>query len=333
MKYEELLKELKDGMFHPVYFLEGEEPFYIDQISDYIQENVLDETEREFNQTIFYGKDSDPGVVVEACKRFPMMSERQVVILKEAQAMRGIAELEGYIKSPLDSTLFVVCYKGKKIDKRSAFGKMLSKQTAYLNAEKVKDYKLADWISSYVKSKGLSIGPVGAKLLSDSLGTDLSKVSNELNKLALIVPKGEEITPAIIQSNIGISKDFNVFELQNALGKKDHRKAHEIINYFGANNRSNPLIMTISSLYGFFSKIFLLHYLPDKSSDKVASALKVHPFFVKDYMNAARNYNRRKLVNIISDLREIDLKLKGVGNVSASEADLGKELVARILND
>lgn len=329
-KYEDILKELKAGKYAPVYFLTGDEAFYIDKIADYIEEHALAEEEKEFNLTILYGKDGTAGQILEAAKRFPMMAERQVVILREAQTMKGIEDLEAYVKNPVPSTVLVICFKEQKIDQRRTFGKLIVKKSVYLNSEKLRDYQIGGWITKYLEKKNLKITPVGVNLLSESLGTNLSKICNELDKLAIVVPAGKEITPEIIQRNIGISKDFNIFELQRALGAKDAKKAHQIINYFGS-NKSNPLILTIASLYGYFSKIMLLHYSQNKTDQNLASTLRVNPFFVKEYKAAAKNYSAAKIVRIISDLREFDLKAKGVGNDSVSANDLGRELVARIM--
>lgn len=328
--YKQIMSGLKSGQFAPVYFLAGDEPYYIDQIAEYIQNNALGEAERDFNQTVMYGKDTEVGHVLETAKRFPMMAERQVVIVKEAQALKKLEELQPYLENPLDTTVLVVCHK-KKLDKRKAFSKTIAKHSLFFESEKIKDYKVGDWVLSYLTGKGMKISPTGANLIAESLGSDLSKMVNELDKLELVVEKGTEISPEIIQRYIGISKDFNVFELQNALAKRNALKAHQIIKYFGDNSKNHPLLVTIGSLFSYFTKLLHYHYLPDKSAKNVASQLKINPYFVKDTVAAANNYRPGKLVDIIKTLRDFDLKAKGVGSAGASESELGKELVARIL--
>ena len=333
MKFEEIIKELKNKIYKPIYFLYGEESYFIDQISDYISNNVLDEAEKAFNQTVLYGKDSKIEDVINASKRFPMMANHQVIILKEAQNLKQIEKLEFYADQPLNSTILVVSYKNKNFDKRKRVYKALKKNAVIFESKKLYENQIGAWINTYLKNKNYSVSPVSSKLLTDFLGTDLSKISNELDKLMISLPEGTTITPKHIEENIGISKDFNVFELQNALGNKDILKANRIINHFAANPKSNPMVMTIISLFGYFSKILTLHYLKDKSNNNtVASVMGVHPFFVKDYISAARNYNVKKTVSVISHLREYDMKSKGFNNVSTTHGDLLKELIFKILH-
>ncbi|MCF6366478.1 MAG: DNA polymerase III subunit delta [Bacteroidales bacterium] len=332
MKFEDIIKDLKNKIYKPIYFLYGEESYFIDQISDYIAEHVLDEAEKAFNQTVLYGKDSKIEDVINTAKRFPMMANHQVIIVKEAQNLKQIEKIEYYAEQPLNSTILVINYKSKNFDKRKRVYKALKKNAVIFESKKLYENQVASWINSYLKNKKYSVSPVSSKLLTDFLGTDLSKISNELDKLMISLPEGTTITPEHIEKNIGISKDFNVFELQNALGNKDVLKANRIINHFAANPKDNPMVVTIISLFGYFSKILSFHYLKDKSNNNVASVLGVHPFFVKDYIRAAGKYNVRKTVAVISILREYDMKSKGYENVSTTHGDLLKELIFKILH-
>jgi DNA polymerase-3 subunit delta len=310
----------------------GEETYFIDQISDYIADNVLTDAEKGFNQTILYGKDTEPHNIIANARRFPMMSNHQVIIVREAQNIKKIEDLEPYVKNPLNSTILVINYKYKTLDKRKTFPKLVDQKGILFESKKIYDNQLPAWIISYLKNQNYTIAPQAAAMLSEYLGADLSKVANELDKLIISLPVGSQITPDHIEKNIGISKEFNVYELQNALGERNLLKANQIINYFGANPSSNPIPVVISSLFSYFSKILNYHFLEDKSQNNVASVLQVHPFFVKTYIAAAKNYNIKKLVEIISILREFDMKSKGWGNVSASPADLQREMIYRILH-
>ncbi len=332
MDFSAILSDLKKKNYKPVYVLAGEEPYFIDVIANYIEKNVLDENEREFNQTVLYGRDTDVATIVSEAKRYPMMADRQVVIVKEAQNIRGIEDLESYVNNPLDSTLLVICYKYKTLDKRKSFAKTVAKKGVLFESEKLREYKIPDWIAGYLKEKKYSASPKSAQLLTEYLGTDLGKITNELDKLMINLPPGTEITPEHIQQNIGISKDYNTFELNDALSKKDVVKANRIINYFASNSKEHPIPVTISALNNYFVKILIYHFLPDKSKDVAARALGVHPFFVADYAGASRNYPVGKIKQVVSFLREYDLRSKGVDNVSAAEGELMKELVWKILH-
>lgn len=332
MTFEEILSNLQKKIYHPIYFLMGEETYFIDKISDYISDNVLTDAEKGFNQTILYGKDIEPHTIIANARRFPMMSNYQVIIIREAQNIKKIEELESYVKNPLNSTILVINYKYKTLDKRKTFPKLIDQKGILFEAKKIYDNQLPTWIISYLKNHQYTIVPQAAAMLAEYLGTDLGKVVNELDKLIISLPAGSQITPDHIEKNIGISKEFNVFELQNALGERDLLRANRIINYFGANPSSNPIPMIVSSLFSYFSKILNYHFLEDKSQNNVASVLQVHPFFVKTYVAASKNYNIKKLVEIISILREFDMKSKGWGNVSASPADLQREMIYRILH-
>jgi DNA polymerase III subunit delta len=333
MTYTEIIQNLKKKIYHPVYVLMGEEAYYIDLISDFIAENVLSEGERSFNQTTLYGKDTDIDTLLTVTRRFPMMSANQVVILKEAQEFKNLEEkLLSYVENPMSSTILVICYKYKTIDKRKKFLKAAGSRGIVFESPKIYENQLITWINNYCKENSFPIQPQASAMLAEYLGTDISKVANELDKLMILLPAGTTITPAIIEKNIGISKDFNIFELQKALGERNVQKANQIIIYFNSNLKLNPLVKTISSLYFYFNKLLKYHFLPDKSSGNAARALGVSPYFMEDYIKAAKTYPPKKLVDIVSLLREYDMKSKGVNNVSSSEEDLQRELIYKIMH-
>lgn len=332
MTYEEIISNLHKKIYHPVYFLMGEETYFIDKISDYISDNVLTDAEKGFNQTILYGKDLEPSAIMSNARRFPMMANHQVIIVREAQNIKKIEDLEPYVRNPLNSTILVINYKYKTLDKRKTFPKLIDQKGVLFESKKLYDNQLPAWISSYLKDQKYTVSPQASAMLAEYLGADLSKVANELDKLIISLPAGTQITPDHIEKNIGISKEFNVFELQNALGERDMLRANRIINYFGDNPSNNPVPVVISSLFSYFSKLLNYQFLEDKSQNNVASVLQVNPFFVKGYVSAAKNYPIRKLVEVVSILREYDMKSKGVGNVSATPADLQKEMIYRILH-
>jgi len=333
MTFNEILKNLEKKIYHPLYVLMGEETYFIDQISDYIAQNALTEAERSFNQTVIYGKDATIDMVLTAARRFPMMAAYQVVILKEAQNISTLEEgLLSYAENPMKSTILVICYKYKSLDKRKKFLKVATENGIVFESKKIYENQLAPWIQDYVSEKEYKIQPQATALLAEYLGTEISKVANELDKLMILLPAGSTITPADIEKNIGISKDFNVFELQNALGNRDVLKANRIINYFGSNANLNPIPKTITMLYSYFSKILKFQLMQDKSKPNVARELGISPFFVDDYIKAAKNYPTKKVVEIIGILREFDMKSKGIGNVSASPEDLQREMIYRIMH-
>ena len=334
MTFEQIMTELRKQHYRPVYLLTGEEPYFMDVIADYIAENVLPEQDKAFNQVIVYGRDTSISTVLAAARRFPMMSQRQVVIVKEAQNLKEIDKLQLYMEKPLQSTILVICYKDK-FDKRSKLYKIFdkSKDTVIFESKKLYDNQVPTWITAYLTEQGYNIVPAASNLLAEYLGSDLSKVANELKKLMITLPVNEKmITLEHIETNIGISKDYNVFELQKALGEKNVLKANRIINYFASNPKDNPMVMVISSLYSYFVKILKYHYLADKNQSAVASALGVNPFFVKDYEAVARKYTAPKIIQIISVLREYDLKSKGVGSSSVSDGELMREMIFKILH-
>jgi len=332
--FDRVLGDLKNQIYSPIYLLHGEESYFIDVISDYIEQNVLSNLEKEFNQTICYGKDSDVPTLISYARRFPMMANYQVIIVKEAQDMEKIEDLIPYLENPLPSTLLVLCYKYGKLDKRKALFKAIEKTGVTFESPRLYDNKIPDWIHDYVKRRSYSITPKASALLNEFVGNDLSKIVNELEKLFINFPAGSEINEEYVEKNIGISKDYNVFELLKALGNKEVLKANRIIRYFAANPRENPLLKVIPILSSYFSKLLLYHSLPDKSRNNVAAALGVNPFFVQDYQQAAKTFPPGKLFTVISLLREFDLKAKGVDSNApfASDGELMKELIFRILH-
>jgi DNA polymerase-3 subunit delta len=330
---KQLVADIKNGNLKPIYFLMGEEPYYIDKISDFIEDNVLSEEEKGFNQMVLYGRDVTIEDIVSNAKRYPMMAERQVVIVKEAQDLsRTIEKLVAYAENPQPTTVLVINFKYKKIDKRKALYKSLKKDYVVFESKKLYENQVAEWIRRTLSPKGYSISPKAAQMLVEFLGTDLSKINNELEKLQLIIKKETQITPELIEENIGISKDYNNFELRKAIGDRNHLKAYKIVNYFADNPKDNPMVVTVSLLFSFFSQLLHLHGLHDKSPRAVASSLKVNPYFVNEYLTAARNYPMKKVSSVISTLREFDVKSKGVGANAIQQGDLLKELMVKILN-
>lgn len=330
---KQLVTDIKQGNLKPIYFLMGEEPYYIDKISDFIEENVLAEDERGFNQMVLYGRDVTIDDIVGNAKRYPMMAERQVIIVKEAQDLaRNIEKLAAYAKNPQPTTVLVMNYKYKKIDKRKALYKEIKKTGTVYESKKLYENQVADWIRRVLASKKYTITPKASQMLVEFLGTDLSKINNELEKLKIILPQGTQISPEHIEENIGISKDYNNFELRKAVSERNSVKAFQIINYFADNPKDNPMVMTVSLLFGYFSQILHLHGMSDKNPRNVASALKVNPYFVNEYIVAAKNYPMRKVSNIIEILREFDVKSKGVGSNAVPQGDLLKEMLVRIFS-
>jgi DNA polymerase-3 subunit delta len=331
--YEEIISDLKKRIFKPVYFLAGEEPYYIDLITDYIEEKVLQEAEKSFNQVIFYGEDTTVPAIIDASRRFPMMSSHQVVIVKEAQTLKKIEDLFFYLEKPLQSTILVINYKYRTIDKRTKFYKALESYAVYFESSRLRDYQVPAWIERYLMAQGIKTDPSASALLTEYLGTDLHKIANELNKLIITLPAGKPvITTTLIEKNIGISKDYNNFELQKAVGEKNILKANMIVHYFTNNPKDNPITLSIASLFSYFSKLLTYHYLTDKSRNNVAAALKINPYFVKDYETSASKYNVARTVQIMSLLRTYDMKSKGYGDLSSEPGDLLKELVFKIMH-
>jgi DNA polymerase-3 subunit delta len=331
--YEEIISDLKKRIFKPVYFLAGEEPYYIDLITDYIEVNVLPEAEKSFNQVVIYGEDTTVPAIIETSRRFPMMASHQVVIVKEAQTVKKIEDIIIYVEKPMPSTILVINYKYKAVDKRTKLYKALETHALYFESARLRDYQVPAWIEQYLMIKGIKIDPSSSAMLTEYLGTDLHKIANELDKLLITLPQGKPvITTELIEKNIGISKDYNNFELQKAIGEKNILKANMIARYFANNPKDNPITLTIASLFSYFTKLLTYHYLTDKSKNNVAAVLKVNPYFVKDYELSASKYNVSKTVMVISLLRTYDMKSKGYGDVSSEPGDLLKELLFKILH-
>lgn len=327
----QLITDIKGGKIAPIYFLMGEEAYYIDVISDYIESYVLQEEEKGFNQMVLYGKEVSIQDIVSNSKRYPMMAERQVIIVKEAQNLtKTIEQLVEYAKNPQPTTVLVFNYKYKTLDKRKTLYKALSKTAVVFESKKIYEDKIPNWIQSFLKSKQISITPKAALMLTEFLGTDLSKIANELNKLEIVVGAKKEITPELIEENIGISKDFNNFELQKALGNLDHKKAYQIVYYFAQNPKQHPFVLTISILYMYFSKLMTLHTVSDRNPSTIAKALGVNPYFVNDYIAVSRNFPMKRISGVLETLRTYDTKSKGVG-ANLSPKDLYNELVYNIL--
>ncbi len=333
MNYAQILTDLKAQKYQPVYFLHGDEPYFIDLISNYIAENVLSESEKDFNQAILFGKETDAQTVLDYVSRMPMMSQYQVVIVKEAQEMRSLSKLTDYIQKPFPSSILVLCHKHKKLDSRTSLGKVVKKHAVVMESKKLYENQIPDWVAHEVHSLGYEIEPAALQMITDYLGTDLSKIQNEINKLTINLKEKERITPATIERNIGISKDYNVFELQRALAGKNRQQTMKIIQHFTQNIKDHPLVMIISVLFNFYSKLLL--YLENKN---LSDSAKMHlmgirsPFFMKEYHLAARNYHLTDVEQCIHILAEYDLRGKGVKNSSLKQEELLKEMAYHLLH-
>ena len=331
--FDNIMSDIKRGVFKPVYFLAGEEPYHIDIISDYIESHAIPEADKAFNQTIIYGDGTTIPSIIDAARRYPMMAERQAIIVKEAQNLKKIEELAAYVDKPTPSTILVFCYKYKTLDKRKSFFKTLEYNAVYFESVKLYDNQVPAWVERYLMEKGARIEPDANAMIAEYLGTDLHKIANELDKLIIALhDKKLVITSALVEKYIGISKDYNNFEFQKAIGEKNILKANKIVLYFANNPKAAPFNLIISSLLSFFTKLLTYHYLGDKSKANVASALKVNPFFVKDYELAARNYSAGKVVNVISLLRTYDLRSKGFGDAGTDPGELLKEMTYKMLH-
>lgn len=330
--FDSMLASLKARKFYPVYFLQGEETYFIDCLVDYIEDHVLSEGERGFNQTVYYGKETDLVTILMAARRFPMMSDYQVIIVKEAQNLKNLDLLENYLADPVKSTLLVFAYKGKRVDKRTKIAKQLTSM-GFFDAIKLYENQVAPWASGFLKEKGYTITERALALVVQSLGNDLEKIANELGKLLINLEGGQNkhITEKEIEENIGISKDYNVFELQDAIGKRNFGKAAEIMSYFGASkNSSSSIIAIIPQLFSFFSKLYKYHFLKDKSKENVSRALGINPFFFNDYNNYFKNYSSDKIERIFVALSEFDLRSKGVNDTGTPDGELMKEILIKI---
>ncbi len=331
MSAEKIIGDWNKKNFKNVYWLEGEEDYYIDLIMDYAEHKILDEAEAGFNLTVFYGKDAEWATVLNACKRYPMFAERQVVLLKEAQQMKDIEKLESYIENPLSSTIFVVAYKTKTLDKRSRLYKLLKKYAEIFTSEKIKDYKLQEWIGEYVRNQGYKINAKAISLLDEHIGNDLNRIVNEIDKLALNLKGKKEITEDEIEKYIGISKEYNVFELQAAIARKDLAKAIKIIQYFEGNPKAGPIQMVLPALYASFSKVYSIFGMKDKSE----AALKPYFYYngnaVKNALESANNYGYDGIERILLLLHQYNLKGVGVGDTGTSDASLMREMVVKMI--
>lgn len=337
-KAEDLLKDLKSGKYAPIYFLQGEEPFFIDQISDFIEANALQPHDKGFNQVVMYGKDVTIPDILNNARRFPMMADRQVVIVKEAQNIPQLGKDEidqmliNYVKNPLPSTILVFAHKYKNIDGRKALAKELEKSAVFVKSEKIKDTFLPGWIESFVKSKGFSIDNTTSFFLADSIGNNLEVISNELSKLFLNLQGETKITKDHIQKFIGINKEYNTFELTKAMGVKDVVKANKIIHYFSQNPKSHPVIPIIALVYNFFSKVALVHFNKQMQDAELARVTGVNPYFLKEYRIAANNYRLGKVIDCFAYIKEADLRSKGVDAGEMEDREILRELVYKIMH-
>ncbi|MCQ2959146.1 MAG: DNA polymerase III subunit delta [Bacteroidales bacterium] len=332
MEYKDIIAELQKKIYRPIYILHGEEPYYIDKVSDYIEQNILTEDEKSFNQTIVYGKDTSAEGINSIAKRYPMMSDYQVVIVKEAQNVKDLADLKYYAENPLKSTILVICHKYKKIDAKLSFIKLVEKNGCVLKSDKVADYKLSQWIVDFLSAQKISYDHDIPPLLADYIGNDLQRISNEIDKLKESIPGLKKITKDIVEQNIGISKNYNDFELMDAFGKRDVEKIFRILKVYSSNPKDNPPQRTIPLLFNYFKSLFLMYYMPGKSDAEIASVLRLNPYIVSiNYRPAQRNYTAMKLFQIISIIREYDMKTKGVNSGATSPTELMRELAIKIL--
>ena len=334
MTYEEIVRDLKNQVYKPVYYLMGEESYYIDKISEYIAQTVLREEEKEFNQTILYGSDTDIVTVINAARRYPMMAERQVVIVKEAQQIKRMEDLVFYVQKPLQSTVLVICHKNGVLDRRKKLAAEIEKVGVLFESKKIKDTQLPGFITSYLKRKTVEIEPKASEMMAEFVGTDLSRMARELDKLVITLAPGvRRVTPEQIEQNIGISKDYNNYELRSALVAKDVLKANKIIKYFAENPKTNPIQSTLSVLFNFFSNLMLAYYAPEKTEQGIANQLGLKSAWqAREYMTAMRMYSGMKVMQIVGEIRYCDAKSKGVENSSLSDADLLRELIYKILH-
>ncbi len=326
-----IISDWKKGTYKPVYWLEGEEEYFIDKVMKYAENNILKESETGFNLSVFYGKDADWAAVINACRRYPMFAERQVVLLKEAQQMRDIEKLEAYIENPLTSTIFVVSYKEKKVDGRTRLAKLLKEKGVVLTTKKLYDNQLPEWTEELVQSKELNISQKALMLLVDHIGNDLSRIENEIDKIAINLGKRKGITETDVEQYVGVSKDFNVFELQAALATKNLSKAIQIIQYFEANPKAAPIQLILPSLYAFFSKVFMIYGLNTRDEKTIAASLGINSFFIKDYLRTITLYSYADVEKLLLLLSDYNLKSIGINNSGATDASLLKEMVVKMI--
>ena len=332
MSYEKIIAEWKKKVFKPLYWLEGEEEYFIDKVVDYAEQNILNESESSFNLTVFYGKDAVMADILNACRRYPMFSEKQVVILKEAQQMRDVEKLEPYIEKPLTSTILVVSYKEKKVDGRTKFAKLIKERGVLLSTKKIYDNQLPQWAEEMIHAKGLEITRKALMLLVDHIGNDLSRLENEVEKIRVNLANRKTINEEDIEEFIGISKEFNVFEFQNAIALKDLARCMRIIQYFEANPKAAPIQLILPSFYSFFSKLFMIYGLNSRDEKAVAAAIGVNPFFVKDYLLAVKQYSFPEIEKALLELHRYNLRSLGVKDAGTEDASLLKEMVFKIIS-
>ena len=331
MTLEKILAELKKQQFKPVYWLEGEEEFFIDQVIEYAEKNILSESEASFNLTIFYGRDTSWPDLFNACRKYPMFSDKQVVILKEAQAMKDVEKLENYVEKPLSSTLLFVAYKGKKVDGRTKLAKLLKDKAVLLTSKKLYDNELPEWTADLIKTKGFTITNKALFLLIDHIGNDLSRLDNEANKLILNLDKRKNITEDDVEMFVGISKEFNVFELQQAIANKDLYKAIRIIQYFESNPKAAPIQLVFPSLYNYFSKVQMIYSVPSRDEKTVATAIGVNAYFVRDYLQTAMKFSSQEIERVLLLLHQYNLKGIGVNDAGTTDAMLLKEMTVKMI--
>ena len=335
---KKIWSDLKAGKYAPVYFLQGEESFYIDLISNYIEAHALSEAEKGFNQVILYGKDVTMAAVLTNARRFPMMAERQVVIVKEAQDIQDLNKEIGpkllldYLTKQVPSTILVFCHKHKSLDKRRELGKKVDQYAVMLNTKKMYDNQLPEFVYEYMKEKKIQVDDRAVQVLCEYVGNDLHRLANEIDKLIISLPSGGSISVDQVMNQVGVSKEYNIFELQKAILQRDSLLANKIVNYFESNTKKNPMIPVVAFLYSFFSKLLMATQVADKSEKGLASELKVSPYAVRDYTLALRQYPQVKIIDNIAALKDADLKLKGVNTGSADEGQIFRELVWRIMN-
>lgn len=332
MEYNNIISELKNNKVHPVYFLSGEEPFFIDKISSYLEKNLLSNEEKSFDQHILYGNETDINTIISYAKRFPMIAKKQLVIVKEAQNLKKIEDITSYLKKPQPSTVLAFCHKYKKIDKRKSIYSILAKNSIYFESKTLYANQVAEVVSSLLKEQGFTISQESLAILCETLGNNLTKINKEIEKLTIALPNKSEVTPNLIEEHIGISKEYNNFELQKAIGKKDFLKAQKIVKHFSLDPIANPLVVTIGILYSYFSKLLIFHNTIDKSKMNIARILKVNPYFVNDYSLGANKYSNSKCIEAISHLKKCDLSSKGINNSNTSSGELLKELVFKIMH-
>ena len=334
MNFKEIIKSIENENYQPIYFLNGENTYFIDKISDKLLNSVLEDSERDFNETIFYGKESNPEMILDVCKRYPVMSSYQLVVVREAQHLsKTLSYFENYFKKPVPSTILVFCFKGKKIDKRKSVGKLLSKLNYIYDSDPIKEYQLPDWIISCANENNIKFDRQAIVLFAEFLGNNLSEIEKNIQKLQLLISEGQIVDIDMIQKHIGFSKEYNLFELTDAIAAMNIQKAGFIAHHFGKNNKSHPIVVTISHLYGFFTKLMKFHFYKDLMNDQqISGKIGVHPFFLKQYKQAAKFYNKSKLAQILSYLRHYDLMSKGVIFPNISEEEILKEMIFKIMH-